>query len=45
MGSNGKISALALIPFVWTVALLAGALKYLPVPLQAVAEDAKTQQQ
>jgi hypothetical protein len=29
-GSNGKISALALIPFVWTVALLAGALESLP---------------
>ena len=45
MGSNGKISALALIPFVWTVALLAGALQYLPVPQQAVADDAQTHQQ
>jgi hypothetical protein len=29
-GSNGKISALALIAFIWTVALLAGALEFLP---------------
>jgi len=28
--SDGKISALALVPFVWTVALLAGALHYFP---------------
>jgi hypothetical protein len=33
-GSNGKISALALIPFVWTVALLAGALESLPARLR-----------
>ena len=29
-GSNGKISGLALIAFIWTVALLAGALEFLP---------------
>ena len=29
-GSNGKISALALISFVWTVASLVGALEHLP---------------
>jgi hypothetical protein len=29
-GSNGKISALALIAFIWTVALLAGAVEFLP---------------
>ena len=29
-GSDGKISALALIVFVWTVALLAGAVEFLP---------------
>lgn len=29
-GSNGNINALALIAFAWTVALLAGALQYVP---------------
>jgi hypothetical protein len=30
VGSDGKISALGLIPFVWTVAMLCGALKCFP---------------
>ena len=30
-GSSGKLSWLALVPFVWTVALLAGAAKTSPI--------------
>jgi hypothetical protein len=30
VGTSGKISALALVPFAWTVALLAGAVHHLP---------------